>query len=127
MGFEILSGYTPGEEMYAGMLISYHVRPVLGIPLKWVTEITHVRNRSFFVDEQRFGPYALWHHQHHFREIEGGVEMRDIVHYKIPFGPVGRLVNRLFVGSQVQSIFRYRQQQLERLFGSFSTDQRQKH
>ncbi len=117
MGFEIKSGFTRGEKMYAGMMISYIVKPLAGIPMKWVTEITHVRDRSFFVDEQRVGPYAIWHHQHHFKAIEGGVEMRDIVHYKIPFGPLGPFANSLFVGRKVASIFDYRYQKLEQLFG----------
>ena len=82
-----------------------------------MTEITHVRDREFFVDEQRYGPYALWHHQHHFKEISGGVEMTDIVHYKIPFGFIGELANRLFVRKQLDDIFRYRREQIEKLFG----------
>ncbi len=117
MGFEIKSGFTRGEKMYAGMMISYIVKPLAGIPMKWVTEITHVRDRSFFVDEQRVGPYAIWHHQHHFKAIEGGVEMRDIVHYKIPFGPIGHITNALFVARKVESIFDYRYRRLEQLFG----------
>lgn len=121
MGFEITAGFTPGEKMYAGMLISYRVKPLMGIPMKWVTEITHVRDRSFFVDEQRFGPYALWHHQHHFKKINGGVEMRDIVHYKLPLGPLGQIANALFVSRQVASIFDYRFRKLEQLFGPMKT------
>jgi ligand-binding SRPBCC domain-containing protein len=84
MGFSIISKHH-GEKMYAGQIIEYKVKPVLGIPLYWMTEITHVADRKYFIDEQRFGPYSLWHHQHHFKEVEGGVEMTDIVHYKLPF------------------------------------------
>ena len=121
MGFEIISGFHPGQKMYAGMMISYIVKPVLGIPMKWVTEITHVQDRKFFVDEQRVGPYSIWHHQHHFRKIDGGVEMRDIVHYKIPLGPAGQIANALFVSRQVRSIFDYRYQKLEELFGKMNS------
>lgn len=121
MGFEITSGFHPGQKMYAGMMISYIVKPVLGIPMKWVTEITHVNDRSFFVDEQRVGPYSIWHHQHHFKEIEGGVEMRDIVNYKIPLGPAGLVANALFVERQVRSIFDYRHKKLEQLFGKMKS------
>ena len=81
MGFNIISKYH-GEKMYAGQFIEYKVSPVLNIPLYWMTEITHVEDKKYFVDEQRFGPYSLWHHQHHFAAITGGVEMTDIVHYK---------------------------------------------
>lgn len=116
MGFRIISRYH-GEKMYPGQLIEYTVRPLLGIPLYWMTEITHVQEGVYFVDEQRFGPYALWHHQHHFTAIEGGVEMSDIVHYKIPLGPLGQLANTLFVASQLRQIFDYRYQKVEELFG----------
>ena len=83
MGFEIVSTFH-GATMYPGQLIEYTVKPLLGIPLYWMTEITHVQDMQYFIDEQRFGPYTLWHHQHHFKAIEGGVEMTDIVHYRIP-------------------------------------------
>ncbi|MBM3922212.1 MAG: SRPBCC family protein [Sphingomonadales bacterium] len=116
MGFRIISRYH-GEKMYPGQLIEYTVRPLLGIPLYWMTEITHVQEGVYFVDEQRFGPYALWHHQHHFTAIEGGVEMSDIVHYKIPLGPLGQLANTLFVAAQLRQIFDYRYQKVEELFG----------
>lgn len=117
MGFDIISKHH-GSRMYAGQIIEYRVKPVLGIPLYWMTEITHVADRQYFVDEQRFGPYALWHHQHHFREIEGGVEMTDIVHYKIPFGWLGDWANRLFVQKKLESIFEYRFQRVASLFGT---------
>ena len=84
MGFELLS--TPPERMHAGMLVIYRVRPLLHVPITWVTEITHVDEPHRFVDEQRFGPYRFWHHQHLFRPIPGGVEMSDIVHYALPPG-----------------------------------------
>jgi len=115
MGFHILSAHKP-ERMYAGQLIEYRVAPVLGIPLYWMTEITHVVEGKYFIDEQRFGPYTLWHHQHHFREVEGGVEMTDIIHYKIPLGLIGRVANMLFVRRKLEAIFNYRTVAVEKLF-----------
>jgi ligand-binding SRPBCC domain-containing protein len=108
MDFEILSDIA-GRDMYPGMIVRYRVRPILGIPLNWVTEITQVREKQFFIDEQRFGPYAFWHHEHHFEERDGGVLMTDHLHYGIPFGPIGGLANRLFVERKVDEIFAYRE------------------
>jgi ligand-binding SRPBCC domain-containing protein len=90
---------------------------VLGIPLFWMTEITHVQKPHFFVDEQRRGPYTLWHHEHHFKPIPGGVEMTDLVHYALPMGPLGRLAHSLFVKRQLEQIFEYRFIKTEALFG----------
>lgn len=115
MGFQIRSKYH-GTRMYPGQIIEYTVKPLLGIPLYWMTEITHVEEGKFFVDEQRFGPYSLWHHQHHFREVPGGVEMTDIIHYKIPFWILGDLANALIVRRQLQQIFDYRYQKVLALF-----------
>ena len=91
MGFNILE--KEDTKMYAGQIIQYIVTPILGIPTKWVTEITHVKDKSYFVDEQRFGPYSLWHHKHFIKEVDGGIEMLDIIDYKIPLGFIGRLAN----------------------------------
>lgn len=107
-----------GEEMYPGQVIMYNVRPVLGIPLFWMTEISHVVPKKFFVDEQRFGPYAMWHHQHHFKEVERGVEMTDLIHYKPPFGFLGDIANMLFIKKQLKEIFDFRRQKVIALFGS---------
>ena len=104
--------------MYAGQVIEYQVSPVLGIPLYWMTEITHVEDRKYFVDEQRYGPYSMWHHQHHFKMIEGGVEMTDIVHYKLPLWFLGDMANSLFVKKQLQQIFDHRFKKVEELFGN---------
>lgn len=117
LGFEIISQHH-GEKMYAGQVIEYTVRPVLGIPLYWMTEITHVEDKKYFVDEQRFGPYVMWHHQHHFKEVAGGVEMTDIVHYKVPFWILGDIANTLFVNQQLKTIFDHRYQVVEELFNS---------
>ncbi len=105
------------EEMYPGMFIEYTVHPLFGIPAKWVTEITHVQDKKFFVDEQRLGPYSIWHHQHHFKAIPGGVEMLDIVDYRLPLGLLGVLMEKLVVGKKVREIFEYRTQRLQALFG----------
>ena len=117
MGFKILEGAE--EKMYAGQIIKYTVTPVLGIPLGWVTEIMHVRDNEYFVDEQRFGPYRLWHHKHFIKAISGGVEMIDIVDYKLPFGILGRIAHPLFVKRQLNQIFNYRYNKLIELFGAY--------
>jgi ligand-binding SRPBCC domain-containing protein len=105
------------ESMYEGMIITYRIRPVLGIPVTWVTEITHVNEPSLFVDEQRFGPFRFWHHKHLFRAIEGGVEMEDIVDYAMPLGPLGSIPHALLVRKKLTGIFDYRERTLIRLFG----------
>ena len=115
MGFKVTSEYH-GDKMYAGQLIEYIVKPVLGIPIYWMTEITHVVDKKYFVDEQRFGPYSLWHHQHHFKQTANGVKMTDIVHYKIPFWFLGDIANSLFVRKKLKSIFDYRFEKVETLF-----------
>lgn len=106
------------DKMYTGMIISYKVHPVLAIPNTWVTEITHVKEPHYFVDEQRFGPYKFWHHQHHFKEIESGIEMTDIVNYALPFDPLSRFINSFLVEKKVKEIFRFREKKLEELFRS---------
>jgi ligand-binding SRPBCC domain-containing protein len=117
LGFRIVSKYH-GEKMYPGQIIEYKVRPLFNIPLYWMTEITHVETGRFFVDEQRYGPYDMWHHQHHFKSVEGGVEMTDIVHFKIPFGFLGNWAHALFIKKQLQTIFNYRFETVEKRFGS---------
>lgn len=116
LGFVIRSKHH-GPRMYAGQVIEYTVSPVLGIPLYWMTEITHVQDHQFFVDEQRFGPYSLWHHQHHFEAVEGGVKMTDIVHYKLPLWWLGDIANTLFVRAQLRQIFSFRYEKTAQLFG----------
>jgi ligand-binding SRPBCC domain-containing protein len=115
MGFNIVSGAD--RPMFAGQIIQYMVTPLMGIKTTWVTEITHVDEGRYFVDEQRFGPYALWHHKHFIREIEGGVEMEDIVDYKLPFGFIGRLAHPFLVKPKLKEIFEYRKAKLKGLFG----------
>ncbi|WP_299681197.1 SRPBCC family protein [uncultured Tenacibaculum sp.] len=118
MGFNILSGAD--RPMYPGQIIQYIVTPVLGIKTKWVTEITHVQHQEYFVDEQRFGPYALWHHKHFIKEIDGGVEMEDIIDYKIPLGILGQMVHPFLVKPKLEEIFSYRQTKLIELFGEYN-------
>ncbi|AKG05275.1 hypothetical protein AAV35_011110 [Salimicrobium jeotgali] len=114
MKFEV-TGELP-EHMYPGMIATYHLQPVLGITLSWMTEITHVEENKMFVDEQRHGPFRFWHHQHHFKEVENGVEMTDIVHYALPFSKVGRIAHRLNIRKKLEEIFRYRHQKVEEMF-----------
>ncbi len=116
MGFRIISD-RPDERMYAGQMIEYKVNPVLNIPMYWMTEISQVADKKYFIDEQRFGPYRLWHHQHHFKAINGGVEMTDIVHYKLPLWFLGDIAHALFVKRQLKKIFDYRYRKVEELFG----------
>ena len=114
MNFTIVSGAD--RPMFAGQIIQYIVTPVLGIKTNWVTEITQVKDDHFFIDEQRVGPYALWHHQHFFEEHPDGVQMTDIVHYIIPFGVIGRFANWLFIRKQLEGIFNYRTTQVNKIF-----------
>lgn len=117
MGFKIVKGAD--SSMYAGQIIEYVVTPLFGISTTWVTEITHVKEPEYFVDEQRFGPYALWHHKHFIKPIENGVEMVDIVDYKIPFGFLGQLAQPLVVSPKLNEIFEYRREALIKLFGPY--------
>ncbi|MFD2098799.1 SRPBCC family protein [Flagellimonas iocasae] len=116
MGFHILSGGD--KPMYAGQIIQYVVKPFPFVSTKWVTEITHVIQDEYFVDEQRFGPYALWHHKHFIKETAQGLEMEDIIDYKLPFGFLGRLMHPIIVKPQLKKIFEYRKVKLESLFGT---------
>lgn len=120
MRFDILYK-SGGETMYPGQIIRYQVQVFPGISLEWVTEITHVQRPNYFVDEQRYGPYAMWHHQHHFIEVPGGVEMTDEVNYGIPFGILGNFANWLFVEQRVNAIFEHRFEVLKSYFGGSAT------
>ncbi len=106
------------DKMYTGMIITYTVAPFLNIPMTWVTEITHVEEPHFFIDEQRFGPYKFWHHKHMFKEIEGGIEATDLVHYALPLDPLGRIANEVMVKKQLNEIFDFRSEYLESRFGA---------
>jgi ligand-binding SRPBCC domain-containing protein len=104
------------DKMYEGMIISYKVYPFFGIPFNWITEITSVKEKNFFIDEQRFGPYKFWHHQHHFIEVNEGVEMGDIIHYAISFDPFSRVLNNILVEKKIKKIFEFRKEVIKKLF-----------
>ena len=116
MGFEITSKNSE-EKIYPGMIITYKVSPILNIKMNWVTEITQVEKLKFFIDEQRFGPYKFWHHKHFLKNINGGVEMTDIVHYKLPMGLLGNIAHKVFVKRKLNEIFGYRFSILKNIFG----------
>ena len=114
MGFDVKTSVP--DSMYEGLIIAYTVKPLLGIPVEWVTEITHINKGSFFVDEQRIGPYKLWHHEHHFKEVAEGIEMIDIVSYELPFGELGKLIEPFLVAPKLKEIFDYRFKKVNELF-----------
>lgn len=116
LGFQVTSSLP--DKMYAGLIITYFVRPLLNIPQTWVTEITYVNEPNYFVDEQRFGPYKMWHHEHIFKETnDGKILMEDIVSYAVPFGFIGRIVNSIVISKKINEIFNYRRKILEKMFG----------
>jgi ligand-binding SRPBCC domain-containing protein len=115
MNFKILS--TVPEKMYEGLLIHYRISPIAGISFQWLTEITHIEYGSYFVDEQRIGPYKLWHHEHHFKPLKNGVEMTDLLSYEIGMGLLGSIAGTMYIHQQVKRIFQYRRKKLADLFG----------
>jgi ligand-binding SRPBCC domain-containing protein len=115
LGFKVI--YPIEERMHTGQIIAYKIKPLLGFPITWVTEITNVGNQSSFIDEQRFGPYKFWHHRHIFKDVKDGVEMTDIVHYAIPLGFIGRILNSLIIRKKLNYIFDFRFQILQEKFG----------
>lgn len=106
------------ENLYEGLIIRYTIRPILGIPLSWISEIKIIREGNYFIDEQRRGPYGMWHHEHHFKEVEGGVEMTDLISYRMPFSFIGRFFHWLFIRKQLESIFDYRFRKVDELFNT---------
>lgn len=121
MGFEITTPNLP-DKMYPGMIIAYKVSPVPGIKMNWVTEITHIKEKAYFVDEQRSGPYKLWHHEHKIAPVDGGVLMTDLVSYQPPFGFLGTLANRFFISKKLDEIFEFREKKLTEIFGHIEQD-----
>jgi len=117
MGFDIISGAD--RKAYAGQLIEYNVSPFKGFNTKWVTEITHVEKPLYFVDIQLYGPYKLWHHKHFIHEIKGGVEIEDVVHYRVPFGFIGNLMHPIVVKPKLEEIFKIRTEKMHALFGKY--------
>ena len=119
MEFIVTSNLDGDTKMYPGMIITYKVSPLFGIKLNWMTEITQVEENKYFIDEQRFGPFKFWHHQHHFKAIDGGVEMTDILTYGLPFGILGEIAHGIMVKSKVKEIFAFREQKVNELFGVY--------
>ena len=117
MNFTIIS--NDDKPMYAGQVIQYSVTPIAGIKAKWISEITHLVDGKYFVDLQLYGPYAFWHHKHFIHEIDGGVEMEDIIDYKVPLGMLGQIVHPFLVKPKLEEIFRYRQKKLIEIFGEY--------
>jgi ligand-binding SRPBCC domain-containing protein len=117
MGFEIMSGAD--RKMFTGQLLQYKVTPLPGFKTNWVTEITHVEKPDYFVDVQLYGPYTLWHHKHFIHEIEGGVEIEDLVHYKLPFGILGRMMHPILVKPKLNEIFKAREAKMVEKFGQY--------
>ncbi|MCB9188834.1 MAG: SRPBCC family protein [Flavobacteriales bacterium] len=117
MGFDIISD-SNSEEMYPGQIIRYIVKPIAGISMNWTTEITQVQPPFFFIDEQRQGPYNLWHHQHKFKEVSNGVLMEDIVHYQAPFGFLGDIANKFMIRKKLNEIFDFRRKVIADLFSN---------
>jgi len=116
LAFQVRSELPP--RVRAGLMISYRVCPLFGIPMDWLTEITHVEEPHSFVDEQRVGPYALWHHEHFFVELDGGrTEIRDVVHYVLPLGWLGNLAHPVLVAPQLEKIFAFREKAVAERFG----------
>lgn len=116
LDFQVLSDLAPA--IYPGMMIEYRVRPLLGLPVTWLTEITHVEEGRRFVDEQRVGPYAIWHHEHTFAALDDRrTEIRDVVHYVLPFGWLGNLVHPFLVAPQLRKIFAFREKAVRDRFG----------
>ena len=113
--FEILNTDLP-KKMYPGMIVFYKVNPLKWFRTTWVTEITNIREKNYFIDEQRVGPYSMWHHQHIIEPTDEGVQMTDIVSYRLPLGILGRIAHRLFIRAKIESIFNYRQDILNAKF-----------
>ncbi len=117
MTFEVTSPKMESAKMYPGLIITYKVAPLFGIKLNWVTEITHVKDNVYFIDEQRFGPFGFWHHNHHFESVDDGVLMHDILHYSVGWGFIGSIANTIMVNNKIKEIFNFRHKKVEELFG----------
>ncbi|MBU8891280.1 MAG: SRPBCC family protein [Bacteroidales bacterium] len=115
--FKILSRSDAGE-MYPGMIISYKVSSLSNLVVKWVTEVTQIKKHKYFIDHQIQGLYKIWHHEHHFKEIANGTEMKDILFYDVRFGFVGQLLHKIFIRKRIEEIFNYRELKIKELFGS---------
>lgn len=118
MNFKKIS--NDNRPLYSGQIIQYSVTPILGIPVKWVSEITQLKKNDYFVDIQLYGPYNMWHHKHFVKEIEGGVEIEDLIDYKIPLGIIGQLMHPFLVKPKLKEAFEFRKNKLIELFGEFN-------
>lgn len=121
LGFEIV-GEAQGGKMFAGQIIHHTLRPFWNIPIEWITEITHVQEPLYFIDEQRFGPYRFWHHEHWFKPLVNGVEILDHIYYKMPLGFLGEAVHKLKVKKDIEAIFAFRKAKLEEMFGPYPSE-----
>ncbi len=119
MNFVITSRPDGNSKIYPGMIITYEVSPIKGVKMNWVTEITHIKQNEYFIDEQRLGPYGFWQHQHHFEKIEGGIKMIDKLYYALPYGILGRLANSIFAKNELKKMFSYRTKKIEEIFGIY--------
>ena len=117
MNFNILLRSDAGE-MYPGMIITYKVSPLFNLKVNWVTEISQIKEHKYFIDNQIQGPYKIWHHEHHFKEIENGTEMRDVLFYEVKFGFIGQILHKLFIKKRIEEIFNYREVKIKELFSS---------
>ncbi|MGM0504963.1 MAG: SRPBCC family protein [Bacteroidota bacterium] len=117
MKFKILSRSDAGD-MYPGMIITYRLTPLLKMQIKWATEITQVKDKVYFIDNQIRGPYKIWHHEHRFKSISKGVEMEDILYYDLPLGMLGKVAHRIYFRQKVNEIFTFRTQKIKELFGT---------
>ena len=122
LNMKVISAPYEGE-IHEGQIISYKVKPIFGMSVLWMTKIKQVERFSFFIDEQLRGPYKLWHHEHYFKEIEDGVEMTDLIHYRVPFGGLGKIVEKIIVRDQLKKIFMYRYDKVQVLFGKWKDDE----
>jgi len=116
LGLKICSKIN--RELYEGMIISYKINPFPGITTTWVTEITHIKKHEYFIDEQRIGPYKFWHHQHFFKKQDNGIMAEDVVNYALPFGPIGNLLNSIYISKNLDNIFNYRENELKSIFNT---------
>lgn len=119
MAFIVTSAFNKEEKMYPGMIITYKVAPLFGVKLNWMTEITQVVDKTYFIDEQRFGPFQFWHHQHHFKAVPNGVEMTDILTYGLPLGILGTIAHSIMVGNKIKAIFAFREKKTNEIFGAY--------
>ncbi len=115
MNFKILSGSS--DDFYEGKIISYSINPFKFYNIKWVTEITTIKKNDFFIDEQRFGPYKMWHHEHHFiKNNDNTTTIYDKVIYKLPYGIIGKLSHKLFIKKRLLEIFNFRKKTIKKLY-----------